>query len=74
MHNVDNWIMPGQLRYSELLRTQIVDSVTFLHQDVSLGSKAEKTEKKGALTRTHVYRQATLLSIMCLPACKVTES
>lgn len=26
-------------KYSELLRTQIVDSVTFLHQDVSLGSK-----------------------------------
>ena len=26
-------------RYAELLRTQIVDSVTFLHSEVSLGSK-----------------------------------
>ena len=28
-------------RYSEVLRTQIVDSVTFLHSEVSLGSKAQ---------------------------------
>ena len=28
-----------RLRYAELLRTQIVDSVTFLHSEVSLGSK-----------------------------------
>ena len=31
-----------RLRYAEILRTQIVDSVTLLHQDVSLGSKARE--------------------------------
>ena len=34
------WRLPAvHLRYAELLRTQIVDSVTFLHSEVSLGSK-----------------------------------
>lgn len=35
---------PG--RYAQLLRTQIVDSVTFLHQDVSLGSKVHRDEPR----------------------------
>ena len=33
-------------RYAQLLRTQIVDSVTFLHQDVSLGSKVHRDEPR----------------------------
>ena len=37
---------PSFGRYAQLLRTQIVDSVTFLHQDVSLGSKVHRDEPR----------------------------
>ena len=31
-------------RYADMLRTQIVDSVTFMHQDIAQGCKAHKVD------------------------------